>query len=106
MFFVLEVGRPRVHVLGVTRHPTGEWATQPARNLIMLMGQSFDAFRFLIRDRDTKFVATCDAVFDDVGIAILQSPPRAPRANAYAERWVSTIRRECLDRMLIFSERQ
>jgi transposase InsO family protein len=62
--------------------------------------------RFLVPDRDTKFTASFDVVFADVGIAVLRSPPRAPKANAYAERWVSTIRRECLDRMLIFGERQ
>ena len=60
----------------------------------------------MIRDRDTKFMVSFDVVFADAGIAVLPSPPRAPKGNAYAERWVSTIRRECLDRMLIFSERQ
>ncbi len=95
VFFVLEVGTRRVHILGVTRHPTGAWVTQQARR-----------FRFLVRDRDTKFTASFDAVFADAGIAVLRSPPHAPKANACAERWVSTIRRECLDRMLIFHERQ
>jgi putative transposase len=90
----------------MTRHPTGEWVTQQARNFLLALGERADRFRFLVRDRDTKFMASFDAVFADVGIAVLRSPPRAPKGNAYAERWVSTIRRECLDRMLIFGERQ
>jgi putative transposase len=70
------------------------------------LGDQADRCRFLVRDRDTKFAAIFDAIFADDGIAVLRSPPHAPKANAYAERWVSTIRRECLDRMLIFSEQQ
>jgi transposase InsO family protein len=106
VFFVLEVGTGRIHILGVTRHPTGEWVTQKARNFMMALGERADGFRFLVRDRDTKFTASFDAVFVDAGIGVLRSQPRAPTGNAYAERWVSTIRRECLDRMLIFNERQ
>jgi putative transposase len=73
---------------------------------MMAMGERADCFRFLVRDRDSKFTASFDAVFAETGIEVLRSPPRAPKANAYAERWVSTIRRECTDRMLIFNERQ
>jgi putative transposase len=73
---------------------------------MLAVGERTDGFRFLVRDRDTKFTASFDVVFADAGIEVLRSPPRAPKGNAYAERWVSTIRRECLDRMLIFSERQ
>ena len=106
VFFVLEVGTRRVHIVGITLHPTGEWVIQQARNFMIAMGDQAGSFQFLVRDRDTKFTASFDAVFADAGIAVLLSPPRAPKANAYAERWVSTIRRECLDRLLIFHERQ
>jgi putative transposase len=102
---VVEHGRRRVHVAGITAHPTSGWVTQQARNLLMDLGDRAQQFRFLIRDRDAKFTAAFDAVFAGADIAIIRSPVRAPRANAIAERWIGTLRRECLDHLLITGPR-
>jgi len=102
LLFVIELDTRRVHLLGITHHPTGTWATQLARNFVSTLDEHGHAFRRLVRDRDSKFTDAFDAVFAGTGISVLRTPIQAPRANAYAERWIRTLRTECLDRMLIF----
>jgi putative transposase len=106
VLFVVEVQRRVVHLVGITEHPTGGWVARQARNLLMDLDAQAQQFRYLIRDRDTKFSAAFDAVFAASGIGVVKIPPRAPRANAYAERWVRTVRDECLDWTLIWNQRQ
>jgi putative transposase len=101
----IEHGTRGLHLAGITASPTGTWVTQQARNLAMELGTRMDTLRFLVRDRDTKFIAAFDEVFRAGGVRVIKTPPQAPRANAICERLIGTLRREVLDQMLIFNER-
>jgi transposase InsO family protein len=103
--FVIEAASRYVHILGITTNPDGPWTVQQIRNLLMDLGDRAARFRFLVRDRAGQFTASFDAVLADAGIQVVKIPPRSPRANAYAERFVLTARTEATDRMLIFGER-
>jgi len=106
VLFFIELRTRRMHLAGCTSNPDGAWVTQQPRNLVMELDDHHSTVRFLLHDRDTKFTASFDEIFRTQGVRVIATPIRAPNTNAYAERWVSTVRQVCLDWLLIFSERQ
>ncbi len=105
VLFFIELATRRVHLAGITTNPEGRWVTQQARNLFMQLEAEGIQPRFLVRDRDSKFTRDFDEVFRSEGIRVIKAPVRAPRARAHAERWIGSLRRECLDHLLILGRR-
>ena len=101
--FAIEVDSRVVHLLGVTTNPAMVWVTQVARNFTSDLQEAGSLCGFLIRDRDAKFKASFDEVFASIGVEAIRTPVRSPQANAFAERWVRTVREECLDHLLVYS---
>jgi putative transposase len=106
VLFFISLECRRIEFVACTPDPTGAWVVQQARNLLMALDDREQPLRFLIHDRDPKFSCGFDYVFRSEGIAVIRTPVQAPNANAYAERWVGSVRRGCLDRLLVFSRRQ
>ena len=104
VLMVIEHATRRIRILGVTLHPTGQWTSQQARNLLMDLGEQAHRVKFMIRDRGSNFTAASDAVLADVGIRTVRCSVRTPRMNAIAERWIGGCRRELLDRALVWKK--
>ena len=105
VLFVIEHHNRRVHLAGITAHPTAGRAVQQARNVLMDLGERTDGLKFLITDRDAKYTSAFDAVFTAIGTRIIKTPVQAPRANVICERWIASARRECTDRIVIAGRR-
>jgi transposase InsO family protein len=103
VLFFLELSSRRVHFAGCSANPDGGWTTQQARQLAWSLSERATPARFLIHDRDSKFTHAFDEVFRSEGVRIIRTPFRAPQANAFAERWIGSVRRDCLDWLLIAS---
>jgi transposase InsO family protein len=104
ILFFMSLATRRIEYVACTANPDGDWVAQQARNLVMQLGEQ-QPFRFLVHDRDSKFGHAFDEVFRAEGIRVIRTPVQAPNANAHAERWVRTVRTDCLDRILILSRR-
>jgi putative transposase len=105
VLFFLSLARRRLEFVAATPNPHSAWVTQQARNLVMQAGEEGRNFGLLIHDRDTKFSSSFDQVFRTEGIEVIRTPAQAPNANAFAERWVRTVRNDCLDRIIIIGRR-
>ena len=107
VLFFIQLHNRRVHLAGVTANPTGAWVAQQARNLVSALDEETTTVRFLLHDRDSKFTRAFDDVWHGLGAKVVRTPIQAPNANAVAiaERWVGTVRRECLDHLLITGRR-
>ena len=105
VLFVIEVDSCVVHLLGVTTNPAMAWVTPVACNFTADLEEDGRRIRFVVRDRDTKFTTSFDEVFASIGVESIRTPVRSPKANAFAERWVRTVREECLEQLLVYSRR-
>ena len=106
LLFFIDIATRTVYFAGITDHPTGAWATQAARNLLLQHGHQLADAQALVRDRASQFIDAFDEIFRTEGCKILKTPVRTPVANAFAERWIGTLRRELLDRSIIWNRRQ